>query len=73
MWMKHKDHEGIADLPDLPYWRAQGWEPADGPPPEPDLLHDPEPEEEQAAEVPEVPEESSGTSSFTGSTDIEEN
>lgn len=39
--MKHADHGGIADLPDLPYWRNRGWEPADGPPPEPDLLHDP--------------------------------
>lgn len=42
--MKHADHEGIADLPDLPYWRNRGWEPADGPPAEPDLLHDPAPE-----------------------------
>lgn len=50
-WMKHAEHGGIADLPDLEYWRAQGWEPTDGPPPEPSTLRDPEPEA-PAAEAP---------------------
>lgn len=43
-WMKHAEHGGIADLPDLPYWRAAGWEPTDERPVEPDLLRDPPPE-----------------------------
>jgi hypothetical protein len=42
MWMKHAEHGGIADLPDILWWRAQGWEPTDGPPPELDLTKDPE-------------------------------
>jgi hypothetical protein len=54
MWMKHAEHDGIADLPDLPFWRAQGWEPTDGPPPEPDTLRDPgvEPPTEEDPETP---------------------
>lgn len=43
MWMKNAETGGVADLPDLPYWRAQGWEPTDGPPPEPSTLRDPLP------------------------------
>ena len=43
MWMQHKEHGGIAWLPDMPYWRNLGWEPSDTPPPEPDLTRDPEP------------------------------
>lgn len=38
-WMQHEEHEGYAQLPDIPYWRAMGWNPSD-PPPEPDLLRD---------------------------------
>lgn len=45
VWMEHVEHGGRAQLPDIPYWRAQGWEPCDGPPPEPDLTKDPEPDE----------------------------
>jgi hypothetical protein len=37
IWMQHGEHGGRAQLPDIPYWRARGWEPTDGPPPEPDL------------------------------------
>ena len=44
IWMEHGEHGGRAQLPDIPYWRAAGWEPCDGPPPEPDLTRDPEPE-----------------------------
>jgi hypothetical protein len=52
-WMKHVDHGGIADLPDLPYWRGAGWEPTDERPVEPDLLRDPQPEP-----PPEAPDDS---------------
>jgi hypothetical protein len=44
-WMKHAETGGFADLPELPYWRAQGWDPTDERPPEPDTLRDPQPEE----------------------------
>jgi hypothetical protein len=40
-WMEHEPTGNRAQLPDLPYWRAQGWHPCDGPPPEPDLTRDP--------------------------------
>lgn len=60
--MKHAETGGIADLPDLPYWRGNGWEPTDERPPEPDLLHDPEPDPEPEPEATEGPEESSGPS-----------
>jgi hypothetical protein len=40
-WMEHAETGHRAQLPDMPYWRAQGWAPCDGPPPEPDRLHDP--------------------------------
>lgn len=43
-WMEHAATGHRAQLPDLPYWRAHGWEPCDGPPPEPDLTRDHEPE-----------------------------
>lgn len=55
MWMKHAEHGGVADLPDLEYWRANGWEPAAGPPPEPDVLHDPA-LHDQPTEQPEATE-----------------
>jgi len=42
-WMKHGKHGGIADLPDIPLWRAAGWEPTDERPAEPDLYRDPPP------------------------------
>jgi hypothetical protein len=35
-WMRHAEHGGYAQLPDIPYWRALGWEPSDAPPPPPD-------------------------------------
>lgn len=54
MWMKHAEHGGIQDLPDIPYWPAQGWEPTDERPPEPDLLRDPG--VEPPTEEPEDPE-----------------
>jgi hypothetical protein len=40
-WMEHDKTGHRAQLPDEPYWRAQGWNPVDAPHPEPDLLHDP--------------------------------
>jgi hypothetical protein len=42
-WMKHGDTGLLADLPDLPYWRAVGWEPTDERPQEIDTLRDPLP------------------------------
>jgi hypothetical protein len=62
MWMQHTENGNYADLPDLPFWRAQGWEPADGPPPEPDYTRDPLPDAEPAQT--EAPEDTSGVSSF---------
>jgi len=56
IWMEHNITHGRALLPDLPYWKAIGWEPCDGPPPEPDLTRDPQPEPE-----PEVKQESKAT------------
>lgn len=41
-WMEHEQTGHRAQLPDLPYWRENGWNPVDGPHPEPDTLHDPE-------------------------------
>lgn len=59
-WMKHALHGGLADLPDdVPYWRAQGWEPTDERPPEPDLYRDPPPAA-TAPENTEAPAESPG-------------
>jgi hypothetical protein len=62
IWMYHAESGNHAELPDLPFWRAQGWEPADGPPPEPDLTRDPLPDAEPA-ENTEAPEDTSGVSS----------
>jgi hypothetical protein len=56
--MKHAGHGGLADLPESPYWLAQGWEPTDERPAEPDLLRDPPPE----PELPEAPAETPGLS-----------
>jgi len=36
-WMQHDQTGHRAQLPDIPYWRANGWNPCDGPPPETDL------------------------------------
>jgi hypothetical protein len=44
-WMKHAETGLLADLPDLPYWRAVGWEPTDERPQEIDTLRDPLPPE----------------------------
>jgi hypothetical protein len=52
VWMEHGEHGGRAQLPDIPFWRAQGWSPCDGPPPEPDMLHDPAPEPEETTDAP---------------------
>lgn len=40
-WMEHSETGHRSQLPDLPYWRAMGWTPVDGPHPEPDLTHEP--------------------------------
>lgn len=57
IWMEHAEHGGRAELPDIPFWRAQGWEACDGPPPESDLTRDPRPadEPEEPTEAPETP------------------
>lgn len=65
IWMEHRDHGGRAFLPDIPYWRGAGWEPCDGPPPEPDLTRDPPPEPEPeppAKSATKTPKTSSGSS-----------
>jgi hypothetical protein len=49
IWMRHDATGGHAQLPDLPYWRGQGWNPSD-PPPADDTLRDPAP-----APAPEAP------------------
>ena len=59
IWMEHTAHGGRRELPDIPYWRANGWEPCDGPPPEPDLTRDADTRREDD-EAP--PEESAGLS-----------
>jgi hypothetical protein len=53
IWMEHDVHGGRALLPDLPYWRANGWNPCDGPPVMPSTLRDPIPDPEP--EAPETP------------------
>jgi hypothetical protein len=59
-WMEHEETGLRAQLPDIGYWRGNGWHPCDGPPPEPSLTRDPEPE----AHEPEAPaaEEAPGLS-----------
>lgn len=59
VWMVHAETGGHAQLPDTPYWRANGWEPCGGPPPEPDLTKDPH-LRDQPEEPTESPEVSSG-------------
>lgn len=54
-WMEHAETGHRAQLPDMPYWRANGWSPVEGPPPEPDLTKDPllrDPEAPAADEAP---------------------
>jgi hypothetical protein len=48
-WMEHAETGHRAQLPDIPYWRGNGWSPCDGPPPEPNLTRD---TEAPAAEAP---------------------
>lgn len=48
IWMQHTETGGLAELPDLPYWRGAGWKPTDERPAEPDLLRDPQPEPTEA-------------------------
>jgi len=54
-WMEHNVTGHRAQLPDDPYWRANGWNPVDGPHPEPDYLHDPvlAPEPDAMKQAPE--------------------
>jgi hypothetical protein len=71
-WMEHDKTGHRSQLPDLPYWRANGWSPCDGPPPEPDILHDrllrdPEPEPEKA-EQPDKPEKPAAKAHKSAST-----
>jgi hypothetical protein len=66
IWMEHEGTGNRAELPDLPYWRANGWRPCDGPPPEEDYLRDAGVEPPDAASEPaetnEDPDEPSGSS-----------
>jgi hypothetical protein len=50
-WMEHAETGHRAQLPDIEYWRANGWSPVDGPPPEPDLTRDPPPEDPKAPDA----------------------
>jgi hypothetical protein len=50
IWMEHDITHGRQVLPDIEYWRANGWNPCDGPYPEPDLTKDPAPPEDQPPE-----------------------
>lgn len=43
-WMRHEETGHLAQLPDIPYWRARGWNPVDAPEPASNLPRDPEPE-----------------------------
>jgi hypothetical protein len=52
-WMEHAETGHRAQLPDDPYWRANGWNPVDGPYPEPDTLHDPEFRDQEPDQQPE--------------------
>lgn len=60
IWMRHAETGGLAELPDIPYWRGAGWEPTDERPEEPDLLSDPLPHADP--ETTEAPAESPGLS-----------
>lgn len=51
-WMEHDKTGHRAQLPDLPYWRANGWSPCDGPYPEPDLTRAPDADEAPPSEGP---------------------
>lgn len=55
LWMEHEEHGGRAVLPDIPYWRAIGWHPCDGPPPEVDLTRDENTVRPEPASSPEEP------------------
>lgn len=55
IWMQHTENGNYAELPDLPFWRSAGWEPADAPPPEPDYTRDPLPNTQPAEENTETP------------------
>ena len=49
-WMEHEATGHRAQLPDLPYWRANGWSPVDGPHPEDNPALDVQPEMAQEVE-----------------------
>jgi hypothetical protein len=54
-WMKHSGHGGLADLPETPFWLANGWEPTDERPAEPDPYRDPPPlDEPENTEAPDA-------------------
>lgn len=40
VWMEHEITHGRQVLPNIEFWRANGWNPCDGPPPERDLTKD---------------------------------
>lgn len=53
-WMKHAETGGLADLPDIPFWRGAGWEPTDERPPEPDPYTDPPSADAETTEAPDA-------------------
>jgi hypothetical protein len=78
-WMEHEETGHRAQLPDIGYWRGNGWHPCDGPPPEPVLTRDtvePEPETEDETPAPEEPGSSAAkpkkATKSTAKTDEEE-
>jgi len=62
-WMEHDVTKARAQLPNIPFWRANGWSLCDGPYPEPDLTRDTEPPAEATVDFP--PEAPTGRKSKT--------
>lgn len=62
-WMEHEETGHRAKLPDIPFWRGNGWHPCDGPPSEPLLTHDEVPPSEVDDEGPPAPAKASKSKS----------
>lgn len=61
-WMEHEITGHRAQLPDIDYWRANGWHPVDGPAPEVDRTKDPDLTEPSTEDgVTEVPAKTTKT------------
>jgi hypothetical protein len=60
-WMEHDTTGHRAQLPDIDYWRANGWHPVDCPNAEVDRTKDPEPAAPSTGDVDEVDTEDTTT------------